>query len=80
MVSNEPRIHPSAFKHGISKDDILHAYRNYTRVHRMADDTIALFGSDCSNNILEIFIVLTDDSDLIIHAMRMRRKFWSIYA
>jgi len=79
-VSSEPRIHPSAYKHGISREDILHAYRNYTRVHRMAEDTIALFGGDRSNNILEIFIVITEDGDLIIHAMRMRRKFWSIYA
>ena len=46
----------------------------------MADDTVALFGGDRSNNILEIFMVITDDKDLIIHAMRMRRKFWSIYA
>jgi len=79
-VSIEPKIHQSAYKHGISRDDILHVYRNYTHVHRLDDDTVALFGAGQSNNILEIIMVVTDEEDFIIHAMRMRKKFWSIYA
>ena len=79
-MSSEPRIHQSAYKHGIAREDILHAYRNYTRVHRLDDETVALFGSDQSNNILEIILVISNQEDVIIHAMRIRKKFWSIYA
>jgi len=37
MALDEPIIAPSAYKHGLVQDDILHAYRNPIRVWDLGD-------------------------------------------
>ncbi len=70
----DPVIIASARKHGIHDDDILHAYRNPTRVLQL-DDLVMLIGPDRTGQLLEIGVSHADGIDFIIHAMPARAKF-----
>ena len=70
----DPVILGSARKHGISDDDMLHAYRNPIRVFDL-DDLIMLIGSDESARLVEIGVARSEGIDFIVHAMTARRKF-----
>ena len=64
----------SARKHGISDDDMLHAYRNPIRVFEL-DDLVMLIGGDESGRILEIGVAAAEGIEFIVHAMPARDKF-----
>ena len=70
-----PAIRPSARKHGITDDDILHAYRNAFDVRRQLGMTMWI-GGDRAGRVLEIGVVLRDCRPAVVHAMRARRKYW----
>lgn len=67
----------SARRHGISEDDIRHAVENAVAGGQGADESsfMMLVGPDQSGNILEIGIVVTDDIEYAIHAMRARTQY-----
>ena len=67
-------IAPSALKHGISEENILHAYRNPIRLYRQVD-RVLLVGGDWGGNLLEIGFDQTEQHDVIIHAMPVRDRF-----
>ena len=64
----------SARKHGIHDDDILHAYRQPTRVLQL-DDLVMLVGPSRTGQLLEIGVSRAEGIDFIIHAMPARAKF-----
>ena len=64
----------SARKHGIHDDDILHAYRNPTRVFDL-DDLTMLIAVATDGRLLEIGVAAGDGIDFIVHAMTARDKF-----
>lgn len=64
----------SARKHGITDEDILHAYRNPIRVFQM-DDLVMLIGGDESGRMLEIGVAAAEGIEFIIHAIAAREKF-----
>ena len=66
-------IAPSALKHGISEENILHAYRNPIRLHRQ-QDRVLLVGGDWGGNLLEIGVDQSEEHDVIIHAMPARDR------
>ncbi len=70
----DPVILASARKHGIADDDMLHAYRNPTRVFDL-DDLIMLIGPDPTGRLLEIGVATADEIDFVIHAMEARPKY-----
>ncbi len=70
----DPVILDSARKHGIADDDMLHAYRNPTRVF-MLDDLIMLIGRDARGRLVEVGVISAEGMDLIVHAMTARQKF-----
>ena len=70
----DPVIVPSARKHGIDDDDILHAYRNPIRVFDM-EDLVMLIGPDRAARLLEIGIAHAGGIDFIVHATAARSKF-----
>jgi hypothetical protein len=70
----EPVILASARQHGVSDDDMLHAYRNPTRVF-MIDDLTMLIGGDQTGRLLEIGIVTGDNVEFIVYAMLARPKY-----
>ena len=70
-------IYESARKHGISDEDILHAV-NHALVVADEDGTsrILYLGPDGAGNLLVIVSVTRDDeTEILIHAMRMRRIY-----
>jgi hypothetical protein len=75
MVVGEPIIAPSAFKHGLQREDILHAYRNPLRVWDLGDGFTMMIGANSAAIILEVGYVESDVAMVIVHAMRAREKF-----
>ncbi len=75
-MSVDPVILASARKHGITDDDMLHAYRHPIRVFDL-DDLTMLVGPDEAARLLEIGVAEADAEgvDFIVHAMPARAKF-----
>lgn len=70
-------IYESARKHGISDEDIHHAV---THALVVADEPrtskVLYLGPDRAGNLLEVVTVLReDDTEIVIHAMPMRRTY-----
>lgn len=72
---DDPIIAPSAFKHGVGEDEILHAYRNPIRVWDLGDGLTMMIGANAAAIILEIGYIQGDVAVVIVHAMRAREKF-----
>lgn len=70
----DPVIVASARKHGITDDDMLHAYRNPIRVFQL-DDLFMLIGGDESGRMLEVGVATAEGIEFIVHAMPARDKF-----
>lgn len=70
----DPVIVASARKHGISDNDMLHAYRNPIRVFQV-DDLVMLIGGDETGRMLEVGVVAAEGIEFIVHAMTAREKF-----
>ena len=64
----------SARKHGVTDDDVLHAYRNPIRVFAL-DDLVMLIGADTAGRPIEIGLAAADGVEFIVHAMPARPKF-----
>jgi predicted O-methyltransferase YrrM len=75
VVVDDPIIAPSAFKHGLSEDEILHAYRNPIRVWDLGDGLTMMIGANAAAIILEIGYIQGHVAVVIVHAMRAREKF-----
>jgi hypothetical protein len=71
----DPVVLASARKHGISDDDILHAYRHPLQVYEF-DDLTLLIGGDRSGRPLEVGPATSEEGiEMIVHAMTARPKF-----
>jgi hypothetical protein len=74
-------VHKSARKHGVAEDDILHAASRFLVAYSLSDDEDGpnrelRLGPDLAGNLLEtVVLLLDDDRELVIHAMRMRPKY-----
>lgn len=69
---------PSAHKHGIERDDILHAWRNQIRYIELDYDgelQLLVIGPSRTGVLLEL-VIPTDEPQRIIHADRLRSKFY----
>jgi hypothetical protein len=70
-------IYESARKHGVSDLDIVHAV-DHALVAADEEGTgkVLHLGPDRSGNLLEVVSVMRDDgTEVVIHAMRMRRIY-----
>ena len=68
----------SAFKHGISENDIKHAYENAISSIELEEfpPKVMLFGFDTKGNALEIGYFINDNGDeIIMHAMKLRKIY-----
>jgi hypothetical protein len=74
-VIEDPIISPSALKHDLSEDEILHAYRNPVRVWDLGDGFTMIIGPNAAAIFLEVGYVDGDTAVVIVHAMRAREKF-----
>jgi hypothetical protein len=71
----EPVIAPSARRHGVSDDTIIHAFNNPIRTEHLDDDMTMLIGPDHAGNLFEIGVVISSDGPVIVHAMPARSKY-----
>jgi hypothetical protein len=70
-----PVISQSALKHGLTEDDILHAYRNPIRAWDLGDGFTMIIGANHAALILEVGYIQGTTAVVIVHAMRAREKF-----
>lgn len=73
------KIRISANKHGIEDADILHAWRNAVRLVEYeyhGEERLLVIGPDASGAMLELVGVPADEPTRIIHADRLRPKFY----
>jgi uncharacterized DUF497 family protein len=70
-------VHGSARRHGIEDDDIVHAVDNALVVEDAGEDPdrYLVLGPDRAGNLLEVVVLVTDEVQIVIHAMPMRPKF-----
>jgi hypothetical protein len=71
-------FHEAAFRHNVSKEDIIHALNN--RVHDALigelPDKYGVIGFDCAWNPLEVIYNPVDDNTIsVFHAMKVRKGF-----
>ena len=73
------RIHSSSNRHGLTDDEIRHAWNNalgYFSVNAEAEPPKNLcIGPDPAGNLLEILYLELDETELTIHAMQLRPTF-----
>lgn len=72
-------VRGAARKHGIEDADILHALANALRtieVEMHGEDRLLVIGPTRSGLLLELVLVPAADPDRIIHADRLRAKFY----
>lgn len=74
-MSADPVIAPSARKHGVSDEDIRHAYADPIRVFELDDGFLMLIGPNAAGLFLEIGVVEGSTSPVVVHAMQAREKF-----
>lgn len=74
-VRDDPIIAPSAHKHGLKPEDILHAYRNPIRVWDLGDGFTMMIGPNRAAIIFEVGSIEGDTVMVIVHAMVAREKF-----
>jgi hypothetical protein len=74
-VVEDPIIAPSALKHGLDEEEILHAYRNPVRIWDLGDGFTMILGPNAAAIFLEVGYVDGDSAVVIVHAMRAREKF-----
>ena len=67
----DPVILASARKHGVTDNDMLHAYRNPIRIF----DLVMLVGADENGRPLEVGVATAEGVEFIVHAMPARPKF-----
>ena len=65
-------IWPSAYKHGISAEQIRHVAAHPMRIFETDNAMIMIIGGDPAANILEVGI---GRSGAVVHAMPARKKF-----
>lgn len=78
MYRLQVEIRDSARKHGISDDDMLHAWRNqlrYVELEYEGEVQFLVIGPDRTGALLEL-IVPSDEPQRIIHADALREKFY----
>lgn len=76
------KVHPSALKHGIAPEDAIQAATEYVYVSEPDDDVPAKqfrLGFDTQGRLLELIVLRFDSgNELIIHAMKVRRRYLNL--
>ncbi len=76
------RFHRSAFKHGYDEEAILHAVEHAIVVVDLEPDAdppkVLAIGPDPAGNLLEVIWLDLVDTELVIHTMDLRPKFYDL--
>jgi len=67
----------SAFRHGITTKDMLHAVNNALTVEEVAEDPVRylVLGPDTAGNLLELVVLDRGQGPALIHAMPIRARY-----
>jgi len=67
----------SARRHGVSDEDMQHAFRNPVRTFLVGEDMTMVIGADAAGRMIEIGVVESRDEPglVIVHAMPARPQF-----
>lgn len=68
-------IAASAYKHGVSAEDIRHAYAHPIRVFEIDDEFTMIIGANQAAIIYEVGVIDGVAAAVVVHAMRARDKF-----
>ncbi len=71
----EPLIIASARKHGLTDDEILHAFNHPISYEDLEDGFVMIIGPTRSAQLIELGFIDTDHGPVIVHAMTARRKY-----
>ena len=74
-VDVEPIIAESARKHGVSDEDMLHAYAHPVRVFELDEGFTMIVGANQAAIFYEVGFVDGMLAPVIVHAMRARSKY-----
>ena len=74
-MQHDPIIAPSALTHGLTREEILHAYRNPIRIWDLGDGLTMMIGPNRAAILLEVGYVDGDFAAVIVHAMIARENF-----
>lgn len=66
-------------RHGISVEDMRHAFRHPMRVFDLDEGFTMVIGATGTAELIEIGVVDSSDGTVIVHAMRAREKFLGRY-
>lgn len=62
-------VHPHSLKHGLSEDEVVHAWNNFARRRPRGEDYLVALGFDSKGREVELVAaVLADGSLLLFHA------------
>lgn len=75
MVTDDPVIAPSARKHGLSEEEIIHACRNPVRIWDLGEGCTMVAGPHQAATFLEVDYIESEQAPVVVHAMRAREKF-----
>jgi hypothetical protein len=70
-----PVIAPSALRHGVSEETIVHAFNNPIRTEDLEEGLTMLVGPDAAGNLYEICVAASAEGPVVIHAMPARPKY-----
>lgn len=70
----QPIIAESAYRHGVTDEDMLHAFNNPTGSFDLDEGFVMLVGGDTAGLPIEIGVVVGDLGPVIVHAMRPARR------
>ena len=70
-----PIIAASARRHGVSDEDILHAYSHPMRIFELDEGLTMIIGANQAAIIYEIGVVDGVPAPVIVHAMKARDRF-----
>ncbi|HET6560356.1 MAG TPA: hypothetical protein VFG72_00630 [Marmoricola sp.] len=71
----DPLIAASARKHGITDDDILHAFNHPISYEDLDEGFVMIIGPTRSAHMIELGFIDTDQGPVIVHAMTARKKY-----
>jgi hypothetical protein len=74
-VGDDLIIAESAHKHGVSDEDIRHAYAHPVRIFELDEGFTMVIGANHAAIIYEIGVVDGALAPVVVHAMRAREKF-----
>jgi hypothetical protein len=75
VVGVVPIIAASARRHGVSDEDMLHAYSHPIRIFELDEGLTMIIGANQAAIIYEIGVVDGVAAPVIVHAMRARDRF-----